>query len=82
MSSAPASWVKFQFQWVEWESGALTGQQLLATTQVAPMWYGDFSAGEEWPNPVQSYTQTGTPGSTGGTAQASLTVPTITSNNP
>ena len=42
------------------------------------MFLGTYTS-EEWPNPIQSFTQSPT---VAGTAQASTTTPTITSNNP
>lgn len=49
-----ASFTKFNFQWAEWEGGALTaGTQLTAQTDATPLFLGTVS--KEWPNPMSAW---------------------------
>lgn len=41
-----APWVKWQFQWVEWDSEAMTGDMVLNVANLTPAFLGKFGNGE------------------------------------
>lgn len=68
-----ALWTKYQFQWVEWDSEAMTGNMILNTSSSTPAFLGAYSG--QWPNPMKTWTVAGVSSA----LQASAVVP-ITSN--
>lgn len=58
MALTKAQFVKFNFQWAEWEGGVLTaGTQLVPTANATPLFIGGTT--KEWPNPMMSFTLDG-----------------------
>ena len=66
MSLTAAKFTTFNFQWAEWEAGALTAGTQLLGAAASPLWGGPLGSGQ-WPNPIMSW-------ATGGVAAASSSI--------
>jgi hypothetical protein len=61
MALTAAKFTAFNFQWAEWESGALTARTQLLGGDLTPLFGGTIGTGE-WPNPIMTWETAGVAG--------------------